>query len=259
MPVFNRFLSFLLNESRICSFLGFTPATLASTVSARDEPELMPLLESLVSVDPSSLRISNPGAIEFAFTATKDVSVILLLGVESIEAAELQVSYASTVEAYTTGCHTYSQRLRASISSPIGLLVFTTPQAQDYEIRAQVYVLNISMANPITGIRLQVGASFYSLEKIYGPSGTPSEDEPDTSSRPCVICLGKTSSVLLMPCRHMALCRECSSSFRKRTTVCPICRGAVNMIIDIADIHSTLSSTANESTMQAIDRPATQP
>lgn len=43
--------------------------------------------------------------------------------------------------------------------------------------------------------------------------------------RMCVVCLESQKSVLLLPCRHLCLCGECSS--RPEVTKCPICRQTI--------------------------------
>ena len=49
--------------------------------------------------------------------------------------------------------------------------------------------------------------------------------------RVCVVCQTDAKTVLLMPCRHMCLCKECSS--RSEMTKCPLCRVAITEKIDV--------------------------
>jgi len=47
----------------------------------------------------------------------------------------------------------------------------------------------------------------------------------------CIVCMDNVRNVLLLPCKHMCLCREC---FRKtNVAICPICRGAVVTGIEV--------------------------
>lgn len=49
--------------------------------------------------------------------------------------------------------------------------------------------------------------------------------------RVCVVCQTDAKTVLLMPCRHMCLCKNCSS--RSEMTKCPLCRVAITERIDV--------------------------
>ena len=47
----------------------------------------------------------------------------------------------------------------------------------------------------------------------------------------CVICQIETKSVLLMPCRHMCVCKACS--LRHEMDKCPLCRQTIKEKIDV--------------------------
>ena len=47
----------------------------------------------------------------------------------------------------------------------------------------------------------------------------------DTEQRRCVICHDREKSVILMPCRHLCLCIECSNNISVET--CPKCRAII--------------------------------
>jgi hypothetical protein len=49
--------------------------------------------------------------------------------------------------------------------------------------------------------------------------------EQQKEQRYCVICQAKEKSVVLLPCRHMCLCDDCSGS--NKIDVCPLCRKAI--------------------------------
>jgi hypothetical protein len=42
----------------------------------------------------------------------------------------------------------------------------------------------------------------------------------------CVVCMDAPRSVLLLPCKHLALCEECSESLQAggNKGACPVCR-----------------------------------
>jgi len=54
-----------------------------------------------------------------------------------------------------------------------------------------------------------------------------SEEEKMT----CVICQIETKTVLLMPCRHLCVCKDCS--LRHEMDKCPLCRQPVRDKIDV--------------------------
>jgi hypothetical protein len=48
----------------------------------------------------------------------------------------------------------------------------------------------------------------------------------------CVICLTDPSSIILIPCAHMALCRNCYNCLMKTNNKCPLCRKNILNIIE---------------------------
>ncbi|BEJ17230.1 hypothetical protein CspHIS471_0606310 [Cutaneotrichosporon sp. HIS471] len=65
----------------------------------------------------------------------------------------------------------------------------------------------------------QIGAHSFLLKEIYGLSSAAGADStyPPTSSDPyastpneCIVCLTSPRDVVLLPCRHLVVCRECA-------------------------------------------------
>ncbi|KAJ2718660.1 hypothetical protein GGI07_005651 [Coemansia sp. Benny D115] len=54
------------------------------------------------------------------------------------------------------------------------------------------------------------------------------EDSPQ-----CAICLSDDRDTVLLPCRHMCMCRECANTYRQQSNKCPICRTVVETILHI--------------------------
>ena len=50
--------------------------------------------------------------------------------------------------------------------------------------------------------------------------------------RTCVVCLDREREVVLDPCRHYCLCRECSNSLSK----CPMCRRRIEDVVDFTEV-----------------------
>eukprot|EP00775_Hariotina_reticulata_P007565 gene7565-7772_t len=61
----------------------------------------------------------------------------------------------------------------------------------------------------------------------------------------CVVCLDAPRSVLLLPCKHLALCEECSQSLQASSrdkgtgsgSCCPVCR--VQVLQHISGVYMT--------------------
>lgn len=49
----------------------------------------------------------------------------------------------------------------------------------------------------------------------------------------CVICQDRRKSVVLLPCRHLCLCRICSTDLKKYHTICPLCRKSFREAIQV--------------------------
>jgi Zinc finger, C3HC4 type (RING finger) len=53
----------------------------------------------------------------------------------------------------------------------------------------------------------------------------------EVEQRRCVICHDREKSVILMPCRHLCLCIECSNNISVET--CPKCRAMISSKIQV--------------------------
>ena len=56
-------------------------------------------------------------------------------------------------------------------------------------------------------------------------------DENETEDL-CVICITDPREILLLPCRHVAMCAECYEEVKERTRQCPICRANITAAIN---------------------------
>ena len=60
------------------------------------------------------------------------------------------------------------------------------------------------------------------------PAASGSAAEADAQAPPCVVCLGEPRSLLLMPCKHLALCGDPACfAMLGAPPLCPLCRAAV--------------------------------
>lgn len=71
----------------------------------------------------------------------------------------------------------------------------------------------------------QIGAHTFLLKEIYGLSSSTTKDTPTATSYPpqagvedpyastpneCIVCLTSPRDVVLLPCRHLVVCRDCA-------------------------------------------------
>lgn len=49
----------------------------------------------------------------------------------------------------------------------------------------------------------------------------------------CVVCLDAKRSVLLLPCRHLCCCGDCSQLLQARAAPCPMCRQDVREHMEV--------------------------
>ena len=50
--------------------------------------------------------------------------------------------------------------------------------------------------------------------------------------RTCVVCLDQEREVVLDPCRHYCLCRQCSDNL----ITCPMCRRRIEDVVDFTEV-----------------------
>lgn len=80
----------------------------------------------------------------------------------------------------------------------------------------------------------------YLLQEIYGienklnqKSGKEEENDLEETGLECVICMSDMRDTLILPCRHLCLCRECAESLRYQASNCPICRSPFHALLQI--------------------------
>jgi hypothetical protein len=74
-------------------------------------------------------------------------------------------------------------------------------------------------------VRLESACKVVRRSKEIVKEKEDKERHNKNEERMCVVCLESQKSVLLLPCRHLCLCGECSS--RPEVTKCPICRQTI--------------------------------
>jgi len=77
--------------------------------------------------------------------------------------------------------------------------------------------------------KIQVQGNAYELQEIYGIE----QSEESENSKECVICMSAPKDTTVLPCRHMCMCSDCAKVLRYQTNKCPICRCAVESLLQI--------------------------
>lgn len=57
--------------------------------------------------------------------------------------------------------------------------------------------------------------------------------EQEREKQLCVVCQDAERSIILLPCRHFALCRSCIEALLERQHTCPVCRNLIYEIIPV--------------------------
>lgn len=72
-----------------------------------------------------------------------------------------------------------------------------------------------------------------SLSEIYRQDND--ENDGGFNDEKCLICCSAKANVVVYPCRHCCMCRECSETFAKISCQCPVCRTIVEELIEVED------------------------
>ncbi|KAL9957087.1 hypothetical protein ACROYT_G038679 [Oculina patagonica] len=103
----------------------------------------------------------------------------------------------------------------------------------------------------------------YLLQEIYGienkvnqKTGKDEDNDLEETGLECVICMSDMRDTLILPCRHLCLCRECAESLRYQASNCPICRSPFHALLQIsAFIKKQNSSSSQENAHGEIAMP----
>lgn len=52
----------------------------------------------------------------------------------------------------------------------------------------------------------------------------------------CVICNEEPAACIMIPCKHMCLCKNCLASFKRMYRTCPLCKKEFTEIVIYKDI-----------------------
>lgn len=81
--------------------------------------------------------------------------------------------------------------------------------------------LNVESGAEINGVKEACLNDINALEK---KRQMEQEIEQEMKGIECVICMCETRDTLILPCRHLCLCKLCAINLRVQSNNCPICR-----------------------------------
>ncbi|KAJ2365637.1 hypothetical protein H4S01_003137 [Coemansia sp. RSA 2610] len=80
-----------------------------------------------------------------------------------------------------------------------------------------------------------IDGTLYQQHEIFGLSEALDSRHSTGKDDPmqCAICLSDDRDTVMLPCRHLCMCRECANTYRQQSNKCPICRTVVETILHI--------------------------
>lgn len=72
--------------------------------------------------------------------------------------------------------------------------------------------------------------------------GAYNEEDSSENSYECVICMSDLRDTLILPCRHLCLCKSCANSLRYQANNCPICRVPFRALLQIKAVRRQVST-----------------
>jgi hypothetical protein len=91
-------------------------------------------------------------------------------------------------------------------------------------------VLGITSTTIIVGAILLCALHIWKLPRKWRsvksnvPADHPKQADSDPSDNQCVVCWSQQKQVILLPCRHLCLCKDCNNKIKNR---CPLCQGSI--------------------------------
>lgn len=80
----------------------------------------------------------------------------------------------------------------------------------------------------ITSQKYEIGNNAYVVSEAYGVESSDESSSKSNLEKECAICCVNTIETLLLPCKHLCLCKTCSDYIKNDSKKCPICRQGLN-------------------------------
>ncbi|KAJ3374978.1 hypothetical protein GGF31_005700 [Allomyces arbusculus] len=95
--------------------------------------------------------------------------------------------------------------------------------------------------------KLWLGSTPMLLQEIYGFAEVPTDAAAPAAAAmlpECIVCMADAKDTIVLPCRHLCLCKECALLLRKQSHKCPICRQDFHSLLHIARLAKGGGATA---------------
>lgn len=103
--------------------------------------------------------------------------------------------------------------------------IITEEQRSELETE---YVLKVSQVTPTVKPKPSITIPNYQQEP---PDPPPISITPTNNM--CVACEDQIKNIVIFPCRHVSMCRECFNKWYPANTTCPMCRGTITSFTEI--------------------------
>eukprot|EP00047_Mylnosiga_fluctuans_P013015 m.28865 g.28865 ORF g.28865 m.28865 type:complete len:434 (-) comp4604_c0_seq1:229-1530(-) len=81
--------------------------------------------------------------------------------------------------------------------------------------------------------RLYANGAVFLLRELYGLEHKAASGPDDESDGDCLVCMSEPRDTLVLPCRHLCLCRGCAEVLRYQSSRCPICRAPFHSLLQL--------------------------
>ncbi|KAJ3144850.1 hypothetical protein HDU89_007737 [Geranomyces variabilis] len=131
--------------------------------------------------------------------------------------------------------------------------------------QSQAFMATLGVLGGAVDVRIEatIDGISYHLQEMYGTADSdPSSAEAGNGSgSDCTICLSARRCVLVLPCRHLCLCRSCAEAVRTQGRTgaaavsgvprCPICRAVVQSLLHIHTPGNDIEGSEPDSNQSA--------
>lgn len=134
------------------------------------------------------------------------------------------------------------------------VLSYMTP---DNKQQAEITYVEIDPQLKVFRQMVKANGAVFVVEQIFGVEEGHQEGSTPTTTTPvaegeasptvgaivetsgedeelCVVCLTIAKDTVVLPCRHLCLCKTCAEELMKHTPKCPVCRGPVSQLLHMS-------------------------
>lgn len=80
------------------------------------------------------------------------------------------------------------------------------------------------MSTPTSRRQARIKAAFTNFEQDPNEPNDHSKKPEKSINNACKICLDRQADIVILPCKHVAVCSQCALQIKDN---CPICRGII--------------------------------